>query len=86
VGKNPPAGDARDVSSIPRSKRSPGVGNGKPFQFSCLGNWTRILADCRPWAHKRAGRHRATKHTNTQVMKTFCVLGLLYFRFVNNGL
>lgn len=38
MGKNPPAGDAGDVSSIPRSKRSPGVGNGKPFQFSCLGN------------------------------------------------
>ena len=40
VVKNPPAsaGDARDVSSISGSGRSPGVGNGNPLQYSCLGN------------------------------------------------
>ena len=32
------AGDARDVGSIPGSGRSPGVGNGNPFQNSCLEN------------------------------------------------
>ena len=32
------AGDARDVGSIPVLGRSPGVGNGKPLQYSCLGN------------------------------------------------
>ena len=34
VVKNPPAnaGDARDVGSIPRSERFPGVGNGNPLQ------------------------------------------------------
>ena len=31
-------GDARDMSSIPGSGRSPGVGNGNPLQYSCLGN------------------------------------------------
>ena len=38
--KNPPlnAGDARDASSIPGLVRSPGVGNGNPFQYSCLEN------------------------------------------------
>ena len=38
--KNPPdnAGDARDVGSIPGPGRSPGVGNGNPPQYSCLGN------------------------------------------------
>ena len=38
--KNPPtnAGDARDVGSIPGSGRSPGVGNGKLFQYSCMEN------------------------------------------------
>ena len=38
--KNPPAntGDARDSGLIPRSGRSPGGGNGKPLQHSCLGN------------------------------------------------
>ena len=30
--------NAEDVSSIPRSGRSPGGGNGNPFQYSCLGN------------------------------------------------
>ena len=36
--KNPStsAGDARDMSSIPGSRRSPGVGNGNPLQCSCL--------------------------------------------------
>ena len=40
VVKNPPAnaGDARDVSWIPGSGRSPGGGNGNPLQYSCLGN------------------------------------------------
>ena len=38
--KNPPA-NARDLGSIPGSGRSPGEGNGKPFQYSSLGNpWT----------------------------------------------
>ena len=37
---SPPAnaGDARDVSLIPGTRRSPDVGNGNPLQYSCLGN------------------------------------------------
>ena len=27
-----------DPGSIPKSGRSPGEGNGNPFQYSCLGN------------------------------------------------
>ena len=40
VVKNPPAsaGDAGVLGSIPGSERSPGVVNGNPFQYSCLGN------------------------------------------------
>ena len=40
VVKNPPAnaGDAGDLDSIPGSGRSPGEENGKPLQYSCLGN------------------------------------------------
>ena len=40
VVKNLPAnaGDARDSGSIPGSGGSPGVGNGNPPQYSCLGN------------------------------------------------
>ena len=38
--KNPPvnAGDTRDQSSISGLGRSPGEGNGNPFQYSCLEN------------------------------------------------
>ena len=40
VVKNPPAsaGDTRDVGSIPGLRRSPGVGNDNPLQYSCLKN------------------------------------------------
>ena len=34
----PNAGDTRDVGLIPGWGRSPGEGNGNPFQYSCLGN------------------------------------------------
>ena len=46
--KNPPA-NAGDMVSIPGSGRSPGKGNGNPFQYSCLenpvdrGNWWAIV-------------------------------------------
>ena len=38
--KNSPGnvGDSRDIDSIPGSGRSPGEGNGNPFQYSCLEN------------------------------------------------
>ena len=40
VLKNPPtnSGNAGDVCSVPELGRSPGGGNGNPFQYSCLGN------------------------------------------------
>ena len=34
------AGDAREASSIPRSRRSPGGGHDNPLQYSCLENPT----------------------------------------------
>ena len=37
AAKNPPA-DAGDAGSIPGWGRSPGEGNGNPFQYSCLRN------------------------------------------------
>ena len=45
---------AGDLGSIPRSGRSPGEGNGKPLQYSCLGN----PMDRAAW---RATVHRVTK-------------------------
>jgi len=40
VIKNPlaNAGDTGDASLIPGSKRSPGVGNVNPLQYTCLEN------------------------------------------------
>ena len=43
------AGKARDKGSTPGSGRSPGVGHGNPFQYSCLensidrGDWQAIV-------------------------------------------
>ena len=53
VVKNPStkAGDTRDAGLIPGSGRSPGVGNGKPLQCSCLANPMdkRSLEGYSPW-------------------------------------
>ena len=40
VVKNPlaTAGDAEDLGSISGSRKIPGVRNGDPLQYSCLGN------------------------------------------------
>ena len=53
VVKNPPA-NAGDAGSISRSERSSGEGNGKPLQYSCLGN----PMDRGAW---QATDHRVTK-------------------------
>ena len=52
------AGDTRDTNSVPRLGRFPGIGNGSPFQYSCLGNpmdrgawWARVHAVAKNWAH-----------------------------------
>ena len=54
--KNLPAsvGDARDLGLTPGSERSPGEGNGKPLQHSCLENPMdrAALMDYSPWGHK----------------------------------
>jgi len=56
VVKNPPAnsGDTGDTSLIPRSRRSPGGGNGNPLQYSCL----KSPKDREAW---RATAHGVTK-------------------------
>ena len=55
--KNLPAkaGDTGDVGLIPESGRSPGGGNGNPFQYSGLKN----VMDRRAW---QATVHRVTKN------------------------
>ena len=36
--KNSPANSGDVVGLIPKSVRSPRIGNGNPLQYSCLGN------------------------------------------------
>ena len=58
--KNLPASarDTRDVGLIPGSGRSPGVGNGNPLKYSCLGNprdrgaWPAIVHEVPKVGHK----------------------------------
>ena len=52
--------NAGDAGSIPESGRSPGKGNGNPFQYSCLGN---------PWTEEPGGAtvHGITKESETTV-------------------
>ena len=60
--KNPPA-NAGEAGLIPGLGRSPGEGNGNPFQYSCQENpmergaWQAY----RPWGRKRVGHNLATK-------------------------
>ena len=57
--KNPSAnaGDITDVGLISESRRSPGEGNGNPFQYSCLEN---PMARCSPWGRKESDMTEAT--------------------------
>ena len=55
VVKNLPA-NAGDMGSIPESGRSPGEGNGKPLQYSCLENpidkgdwWATVCGVAKSW-------------------------------------
>ena len=60
VVKNPPADteDARDPGLIPVLRRLPGVGNGNPLQYSCLGD----SMDRGAW---QAIVHRVSKELDT---------------------
>ena len=59
VVKNLPAG-ARDLSSISRSGRSPGEGNGNPFRYSCLEN----PMDRGAWGLQSVGSQRVRHNTH----------------------
>ena len=50
------AGDTGDTGLVPGLGTSPGVGNGNPLQYSCLGEFhgQRSLAGYSPWGHKES--------------------------------
>ena len=61
-------GDTKDVGSISELRKSPGVGNDNPFQYSCLEN----SMDGRAWwaiIHGGCGESDMIEHTHT-----FCKL------------
>ena len=63
VVKNP-LENAGDAGSIPGLGRSPGLGNGKPLQYSCQGNLMhgqRSLTDYSLWGLERIGHDLAAK-------------------------
>ena len=69
------AGDARDVSSIPGSERSPREGNGNPLQYSCLEN----PMDRRAWGATvlRVARNQTglnTQHYSISLFPSYNVL------------
>ena len=47
------AHNIRDPSLIPGLERSPGGGNGNPFQYSCLEN-SHGQRSLHPWGHKES--------------------------------
>ena len=55
--------NSEDSGSIPGSGRSPGEGNGNPFQYFCLRNPVDrgALTGCSPWGHRRVRYDLATK-------------------------
>ena len=63
--------NAGDASSIPRSRRSPGGGNGNPLQYTLLGKFhgQRSLAGYSPWGHKELD---TTEATNVVFVKNTC--------------
>ena len=64
--KNPPASaGTRDAGSVLGSGRSPGEGNGNPFQYSCLEN-SMVSGAWRATVHAVAkSRTRLSMHTHT---------------------
>ena len=71
VVKNPPANarDARDAGLIPGSGRSPGGGEGCPFQYSCLETLmdTSLVGYIQCVRLQRVGHDRATEHRHSSV-------------------
>ena len=53
-----PSANAGNVGLIPGLKRSLGVGNGNPFQYSCLGNSIDRVA----WQETVHGDHKRVRH------------------------
>ena len=81
---NPPT-NAGNMVLIPGCGRFPGEGNGKPLQYSCLGNPMdrKGLMGYSPWGCKRVRDDLVTKQQQSQPQAMFsvhiyCLLEPLY--------
>ena len=69
--KNLPA-NAGDAGSIPGSGRSPGGGNGNPFQYSCLENsMDRGAGGLQSMGSERIGHDWVSTHTRKITMNSY---------------
>ena len=70
-----------DTGSIPGSRRSPGVRNGNPLQYSCLENstnrgawWARVHGVSKSWTWLSTSMHTHTHLSLVNIMKYTCIL------------
>ena len=76
--------NAGDEGSVPGLGRSPGEGNGNPFQYSCLRNpGERSLQGYSPWGWKRVGHYLMTKPP-PRVFKCFQIFYNLSISFCHS--
>ena len=67
--------DTRDVGLIPLSGRSPGEGNGKLLQYSCLGNpWTEEPGGLQSMGSQRVGHDLVTDPQQKVMFTLYCGL------------
>ena len=93
VVKNSPAnaGNARDVCLIPGLRRSPGIGNGNPLQYSCLKN-PMNRGTYSSWGHKAsdAAEWLSTRGENDSLFLLFAGLQskgtVLQYLYLQNGI
>ena len=73
--------DAGDLGLIPGSGRSPGEGNGNPFQYSCLGNpmnrgdW---------WATVHGVGHNWVTNTLSEELLFMCIISVNIYHLIQN--
>ena len=89
VVKNPPAnaGESKDLGSFPGSGISPGEGNGKPLQYSCLENpmdkgaWQAQVhgaSTSQTWLNEHA-------HTCIYIADSLCCTGILFHEWISSS-
>ena len=79
VVKYPPA-KAGDMGLIPGWGRSPGRGNGKPLQYSCLQNsvdrasWQATVHGLQRVRYDLVAEHGSTQYTSIRMIRLFLIL------------